>query len=590
MATTTTWRTRPFDRERVESLARAAGVHPLVAHLLLNRRVADAGQARSFLEGNLKTLHDPELLPGAPEAADRIARAVRDRRKIVVYGDYDADGVCGTSLLWECLRLAGADDAGYYIPHRVDEGYGLNAEALRRLAAEGAAVVVTVDCGISAVAEAQLARDLGVELIVTDHHTPGDALPAAAAIVHPGVRGPGGEAYPFEGICGCGVAFKLAWQVAKGFGDGKKASPHLREYLRRSLALVALATIADMVPLADENRVFVREGLKLLAEAPSAGLKALLRVAGHAPGKPVNGGFVGFQIAPRINAAGRMECARTAVELLTTTDEIAAGRLAEELDACNRRRRDLEQTIVAEARRIVDDRGGVGEFGALVVGSPGWHPGVIGIVAGRLAELYHRPSIVVAQRDGVGQGSARSVEGFDLYEAIKACSAGLIGFGGHRAAAGLRVADAEFVGFAERFDAYCRGSLAPELRQKSLVIDAEVPLGVLTPAVVDQLAKLEPYGIGNPRPVLRADDLRVVGDPRRVGAGQEHLQLRLAQGDVVLKAIAWRMAERLAHLKAGSLASVAFQPTINEWNGRREVQLEIRDVHDAEDRGHARSA
>jgi single-stranded-DNA-specific exonuclease len=574
--TTTRWRLLPHDTERIRLLSHEAHVSPLVAQILLNRGIVEASAARTFLEARLTHLHDPEGLPGAVEAADRIARAVREGRKIVVYGDYDVDGVCGTSVLWSCLKLAGAADADYYIPHRVEEGYGVNAEALRKIATEmGASLVVTVDCGISAVAEARLARDMGLELIVTDHHTPGDQLPDADVVVHPRV---GDRAYPCPDLCGAGVAFKLAWQICKAFGDGKKASPHLRDFLVRSLGLVALATIADVVPLSGENRVLVRHGLKGIEERPSIGLRALMDVAGCQSRRRLSTGTVAFSLAPRINAAGRLERAMKAVEMLTTDDEVAARAIAADLDRCNAQRQEIEQTMVKEAHEMIRAAGEVGERGAFVVGREGWHPGVIGIVASRLVDIYHRPAIVVALNETISQGSARSVPGFNLYEAIKACSEGLTGFGGHAAAAGLRLPGSRFADFAKRFDDHCRATLTAEQRQRVLAIDAEVPLGMLTLRVVEEIESLEPYGIGNPRPLLVANHVRVVGEPRLVGQRKNHVQLRLGQEKLSLKAIAWNMADRCKSVKADSVCSIAFHPSVNEWNNRREVQLEIRDL------------
>ncbi len=299
------WRLRPHDAAGIAALSRARTCRRWWRSLLLNRGVADAASASSFLQARLAGLHDPECLPGAAEAADRIVRAVRARRKVVIYGDYDVDGVCGTSILWACLRLAGAADVGYYIPHRVDEGYGVNAEALRRLATdERAELIVTVDCGISAVREARLARELGVELIVTDHHTIGDELPEADVVVHPRLAG---SRYPCGDLCGAAVAFKVAWQVCKSFGDGKKASPHLRDFLVRSIGLVAMATIADVVPLGGENRVLVRHGLAGMFAEPTVGLRALMEVSGCLGKKRLSTGMIGFNMAPRINAAGRLE-------------------------------------------------------------------------------------------------------------------------------------------------------------------------------------------------------------------------------------------------------------------------------------------
>lgn len=570
------WKLRPYDRERISTLSRAAGVSPLVAQLLINRGIDEPSAVAAFLDARLTGLHDPATLPGAAEAADRIVAAVRGGRKIVIYGDYDVDGVCGASILWACLRMAGAADVEYYIPHRVDEGYGVNAEALKRLVLErSASLIVTVDCGISAVAEAKLARELGVEFIVTDHHTIGAEVPEADAVVHPRLAG---GAYPFGDLCGAGVAFKLAWQICKGFGDGKKASPHLRDFLVNAIGLVAMATVADMMPLCGENRLLVRSGLEGIAARPTVGLRALMEVSGCLDKKRLTTGIVGFNMAPRINASGRLDRAVMAVEMLTTPDSAHARELASRLDACNRQRQEVEQSIVAEAHQMIASEGGLGDRGAIVLGRPGWHPGVIGIVASRLVETYHRPSIVVAMADAICQGSARSVPGLNLYEAIQACSSGLIGFGGHAAAAGLRMLGSEFAPFSEQFDLHCRSMMTPELSQKVIDIDAEVPLGMLTIRVVEEIEALEPHGIGNPRPLLVANLVRVVGEPRQVGDRKNHLQFRVEQGGMIFKAIGWNLAEKARKLTENSVCSLAFHPSINEWKGKREVQLEVKAV------------
>ena len=484
--------------------------------------------------------------------------------------------------------MAGAENVDYYIPHRVEEGYGVNADALRRLATEDLAdLIITVDCGISAVKEARLARELGVSLIITDHHTIGPELPEADVLVHPRLPG---SAYPFGELCGCGVAFKLAWQVCKGFGDGKKASPHLRDFLVKSISLVAMATVADVMPIHGENRILVRHGLAGLADSPSPGLRALMSVAGCLGKRDLTTGTVGFNLAPRINAAGRLERAMQAVEMLTTDLQGRAEELAQSLDLCNTQRQQVERQMVDEAHEMIAAQGGLKERGAIVLGREGWHPGVIGIVAGRLVDTYHRPTIVIALNDQIGQGSARSISGFDLYQAIHACSAGLITFGGHPAAAGLKLPRGHFEAFAELFDSHCRGVLSPEQLQKSIHIDAEVPLGILTLKVVESIDALEPHGIGNPKPILVANGVRVVGEPKVVGPRQNHLQVRFCQGDVTFKAIAWNMAERGKVLRPGKLCSIAFHPSINEWNNRREVQLELKDFRLIDEESHAQSA
>ena len=573
---TTRWRLKPFDSDRIASLSRAAGISPLTAQLLINRGIDEPDLAVAFLAAKLTQLNDPESLPGVVEAAERIVRAIREDRPIIIYGDYDVDGVCGTSVLWACLHLAGARQVIYYIPHRVEEGYGVNGEALRRLAEEHSKpLVVTVDCGISAVAEARLARELGLELIVTDHHTIGAELPAADVLVHPRLPG---STYPCGDLCGAGVAFKLAWQICKTFGDGKRASPHLRDYLVRALGLVAMATVADVVPLQGENRILVRHGLAGIVAEPTVGLRALMKVAGCLEKSRLTTGMVGFGLAPRINAAGRLERAMRAVEMLTTEDPEHARAIAEELDLVNSRRQEIERAIVSEAQEMILAEGGLKERRAIVLGRKGWHPGVIGIVASRLVDYYQRPTVIVAFGDEFAQGSARSVTGFNLYEAIRDCSEGLIGFGGHAAAAGLKLTESHFPTFAQRFEERCRTALTAEHLQKVLVIDAEVPLGVLSVPVVNEIQQLEPHGMGNPRPLLLASQVRIMGEPRIVGELKNHLQLRMVQGNSQIKAIGWNMAEKARELTANTSCSIVFHPSINEWNGRRDVQLELKDL------------
>ncbi len=577
----TRWMTRPFDRDRVQTLAREAGLSPMVAQLLLNRGVNEACEAKSFLEGKLAGLHDPSTLPGATDAAERLSAAILKGRKIVVYGDYDVDGVCGTSLLWSCLKLAGAKDVSYYIPHRVEEGYGVNAEALTMLVNErGAELVITVDCGISAVAEAKLAKSLGVELIITDHHTIGKDLPEADVLVHPRLPG---STYPFGDLCGCGVAFKVAWQVCKNFGDGKRASPHLRDFLMQSLTFVAMATVADVVPLAGENRLLVKHGLIGIGNSSSIGLKALLKTSGIDASRGVNTGQVGFKLGPRINAAGRLERAMLAVELLTTDDQLRADEIALSLDEYNTQRQVTEKSIVAEAHAIIDAQGGLGERGGIVVGKAGWHPGVIGIVASRIAEIYHRPTVVVALNDGASQGSARSVPGFNLYDAISACSEGLLAFGGHSAAAGLKMLHTSFEAFAERFDAQCRSSLTAEQRQKSIMIDAEVPLAAVTIRAVEDIEKMQPFGMGNPNPLISISNVRLIADPKFVGQDGKTVQVRFGQDQTVVQGVAFNMPERWRKLSQGMTCSIVATPQVNEYNGRRNVQLLIKDFKTEEE-------
>jgi single-stranded-DNA-specific exonuclease len=569
----TRWVLRPSDPADVRVLQSAAGLHPVVARILANRGVTGPAAAANFLDSRLTALHDPSGLPGVVEAAEVIVAAIRAGRKITVYGDYDVDGVTATTVLWGMLRAAGAR-CDYYIPSRFEEGYGLNRDALDALKAAGTDLVVTVDCGISALDQARHARAIGLDLIITDHHHIGDELPEALAVVHPRLPG----SYPFGDLCGAAVGFKLAWQVARAFGDGAKASPAHRDYLMEALGLVGMATIADMMPMHGENRVLVRHGLEALGRSPSAGLKALLKVAGHKAGRPVGATTIGFQLGPRINAAGRMARAATAVELLSTTDGDAAARLARDLEDCNVERKALQEDLLAEAHAMVQAQGGLGDRGAIVLGRAGWHPGVVGIAAGRLADTYHRPAIVVVLDDELGHGSARSVAGFNLVQALETCREGLIGFGGHAAAAGVRVARRHYPDWGARFDDHCRAHLTAEQMLKELLIDAEVGLKSLSWSLVEDMGRLEPYGIANPRPLLAAHGLRLAEDPRPVGATKTHVQFRLEQEGKVVKGIGFSMAARVKTLREGDLVSIAFEPTINEFAGRRTVEVEVKDI------------
>jgi single-stranded-DNA-specific exonuclease len=394
-----TWRLLPHDRSAVERLAAALRLGPVVAQLLLNRGLAAPEDARRFLEAPLSGLHEPDLLPGVAEAAERILRAVREGRRVCVYGDYDVDGVTGTAILVQGLKLLGAE-VDLYVPRRLEEGYGLNRDALRQIAEAGTSLVVTVDCGIASLAEAEEARRLGLELIVTDHHEFKDALPDAAVLVHPRLPG---TAYPFGWLSGSAVAFKLAWALAQRASGGAKVTPRFREYLLDGVALAALGVVADVVPLHGENRILVRHGLRRLRQAPLPGLKALCASAGLEPGAGLRASDIGYRIAPRLNAAGRLGCARLVVELLTTTRPDKAEDLARYLEKQNAERQALERAMTLEARQMIE-ADGRRDDPVLVLARPGWHGGIIGIVAGRLVDLYARPALMIALPPEPGAG------------------------------------------------------------------------------------------------------------------------------------------------------------------------------------------
>ncbi len=571
------WRFRPHDQDRIRNLERTAGVSPVVAQLLLCRGIDQPDLAQNFLEPRLTGLRDPGELPGAMVAAQRLVKAIRDGEQIVIFGDYDVDGITGTSLLYLGVQLLGGK-VKYHIPHRTKDGYGLSIPAIENLAKNGAQVVVTVDCGIASIEPARRARELGLDLIITDHHQFGAELPDAHALVHPALPG---HSYPFHGLCGSGVAFKLAWAMCQVASDSDRVKPNHREYLMRAMVLSSLGTVADVVPLLDENRILVRHGLLGLKERPVLGLQMLLKVM-KSHNKPYyDSEDIGFGIAPRINAAGRLGQARLAVELLTTESESRATELAEYLDQLNENRKSLERKIYLAARKqAIEDFDPEGDS-ALVLADRNWHAGVIGIVAGRLAERFHRPVIMISLDEAgsrPGVGSARSVPGFDLYAGLAECQSHLVNWGGHRAAAGLKIEEAQLDAFRASFCEHASEALTDEMRVAELEIDAEAPLSSFTLKTVGQIELLAPFGQGNTRPVLSTTKVQLARPPRCIGAGERHLALELVQNGIKMRAIAFGQAEWAEPLSQhnGSL-SVAFQPIINVFNGRRNVELHLRD-------------
>ncbi|HOM17748.1 MAG TPA: single-stranded-DNA-specific exonuclease RecJ [Thermoguttaceae bacterium] len=576
------WRIRSFDPERLVWLERAVGVPPLIAQLLLLRGIDDPDSARRFIEPKLSGLRQPEELPGCMEAADRLHHAVLHKRRIVVYGDYDVDGVTGTAILWGCLRLLGAE-VSYYIPSRLEEGYGLNEEALRALAERGVEVVVTVDCGIASLAEAELAARSGIELLITDHHEPASELPRASAIVHPRL---GDRPYPFTGLSGSGVAMKLAWALCQQATGAKRVSAAMREFLLQAVGLAALGTVADVVPLIDENRILVSYGLVSLKQQPSLGLAALQRLAGLAEKKTLDGEDLAFQLAPRLNAAGRLGQASLAVELLTTNQPDRAETLARYLDQLNADRKSLEHSTYLAALKQIKHQYPPADHPAWVLADPHWHPGVIGIVASQLAEKYHRPVILIAS-DPTGQqpgaGSGRSIPGFHLHRALTACRHHLLRFGGHAAAAGLRIQQDRIPAFREDFCRYVAETLDPQQQQAELFIDAEAPLSALTLQTVNQIERMAPFGYGNPRPILCSSSVYLNGAPRPIGQEGRHLSMSLVQDGVRVRAVAFGGAEWLDELlETNGPLDVAFRPVINTFNGLHRVELHLVDWRPAQ--------
>jgi single-stranded-DNA-specific exonuclease len=536
--------------------------------------VTDAAAAKLFLQSPMSGLHSPSLLPNITIAADRLATAITAREKVCVYGDYDVDGTTGTAILFALLSKLGGN-VTFEIPHRLEDGYGLNSGAVRKMAADGVTVAVTVDCGITAVAEAELASELGIDLIVTDHHEMKDTLPAAT-LVHPRLPG---SAYPFGGISGSCVAFKLAWAVAQKASGGGRVTDDLREFLMDAMGLAALGLVADVVPLRDENRVFTRHGLKRLVGRPSVGLRALFDEAKLTD--TLKAEDVSFKLGPRINAAGRLGCARLVVELLTTTNPRRAGEIATFLEGQNSQRQNYERKATAQAKEMIEANGWA-DAPALVIGqnATDWHQGVVGIVAGRLADQYGKPTLVVALKDNdePSSGSGRSVAGFELHKALEACTDLLTSHGGHAAAVGLRVKPSQLDALRERFCEYVLRTFPDGPPPPVLLLDSELPLASLSFKLLGDIDKLEPYGQDNPRPRFLASDVQIEGTPRKIGQGERHLSCRVRQGGTTLRAVAWGMGDRLDELMSdGGRCCLAFTPKINEWNGNRSVEIEVID-------------
>jgi len=571
------WRIHPHDSERMASLQRAAGVPAVVAQLLVCRGISDPRQARQFLDSRLSDLRDPAAMPGCAKAAKLIDDAIRRQKRIVVYGDYDVDGASATAILRQCIKMLGGN-VGYYLPSRLEEGYGLNSEAIDRLVAEKAELLVTVDCGIASVEEAEVARRHGLDLVITDHHEPPLALPDAAAIVHP--RLPGSE-YPFGGLSGSGVAFKLAWAVCQQASGATKVAPAMRDFLLKAVGMAALGTVADVVPLIDENRVLVRHGLTSLKQPDWPGMKALLEIAGLHEKPRLDAEDIAFQLAPRLNAAGRLGQAQLAVELLVTDKADRATELAQYLDQLNANRQTLERSIYLAANKQVKELGDLENEPALVLAQHGWHPGVLGIVAGRLAEKHHRPVVLIAwDQLGVrpGVGSARSVPGFHLHAALDACHEHLLGHGGHAAAAGLSIEPSKFEAFRASFCEYVATHLGQDGLPADLLVDGEAPLSAFTIEVVDQIEQLAPFGHGNHRPVLCASGVSLAASPQLMGSSGRHLAVRLCQHDTTLRAVAFGREDWAEPLGAASgPLDVAFRPVVNTFHGRRSVELHLVD-------------
>lgn len=544
------------------------GLHPLLATLLYQRGLRDPAAASAFLAADYASgLHDPFQMRGMAEAAARIVTAIDRGELMAVYGDFDVDGVTAVALLTQAISAMGGRIRPY-IPHRAREGYGLNNVAIGQLAADGVRVLITVDCGISNYAEVLEANRLGIDVIVTDHHHPPAELPPALAVVNP--RQPD-CAYPFKGLVGVGIAFKLVQALAR---YGKRPA-NLRG--RDMLDLVALGTVADMGPLLDENRVLVRAGLTALNETSRPGVRALIAAAGLTPGL-IDSGAIAFALAPRLNAAGRLADARRAYELLLADDRAAADRLAAELNATNRERQALTRQLQTLAEELVAQSGRA-EQPLIVLANPDFNAGVIGLVAARLTETYHRPVVVIEQGADTSRGSARSIPGFSIIDLFDQCADLFVRYGGHAAAAGFTIATSRIPALEQRLLALGRQHLSDEQLAPRLMIDAVLPLADLSWELYVSIQQLEPFGQGNPQPTLMAPNVTVL-DPQPTSDGA-HLRMRVRAGNNVFEAIGFHFGRFAEALQRHPAIDLAYQLAVDEWNGQRRMRLLVRDFRRA---------
>ena len=568
------WIFSPPNKSLQSEIASKLKISHLLAQVLINRGIIDITSAKNFLQPQIAALEDPSLLPDIEKASIRINEAVRKKEKIVIYGDYDVDGLSATALMYRCLKLVGAQ-VSYYIPERLEEGYGLNTDAIKKLKEGGADVILTVDCGINACREADVARSFGIDLIITDHHQPGQEIPNAFAVVNPKLKT---SPCVFKHFSGVGIAFKLAWAIGQHFSPHKKVSAEFKDFLLNAVGLVALGTIADVVPLLGENRILTKYGLSALQYTEIPGLRALLDIA-DLSNTNLDAFHVGYRLGPRLNAPGRVGNAGIVVEMLTTTCSERALEIANFLDSENKRRQNIQVDIMASARKKVMSEIDLDETTAIVLADQSWHPGIIGIIASKIVEEFNRPTVMIAIAEDIGHGSARSIPSFHILEALEYCKSKLLSVGGHAQAAGLKIHPDNI----NEFRLMLNSTTSQRLNKTDLVpilnIDAEVTLSMLSKALVAELARIAPHGEGNPIPLFAATNLKIVGQPRRIGSKGQHLSFYAKQGDVAIRAVAFGMGERIDRLKQnGKTCSLAFAVKINNWMDGENLELEVKDI------------
>ena len=564
----------PADPEKVGRLSAELGIDRVLSELLVKRGVETFEQARSFFRPSLDDLHDPFLMKDMDAAVERVRRAITSEEKILVYGDYDVDGTTAVSLVYSFLRRY-SQKVDFYIPDRYDEGYGLSYKALDWASDNGIGLVITLDCGIKAIEKVEYARGKGIDVIICDHHLPEDELPKAVAILDPKRED---CHYPFDDLCGCGVGFKLAQGYVQKYGlDFSLLEPLL------DLQVVSIAS--DLVSMTGENRILAHFGLKRLNENPRKGLLAMINLAKLEPGH-IGIDDIVFKIGPRINAAGRMESGRLAVELLTATDDRSAIRIGEQINDNNNERKSIDREITQEALEMVQSGNALAHENVTIVYNPTWNKGVVGIVASRLVEAFYKPTVVLTKSNGFITGSARSVQGFDLYASIESCADLLENFGGHVYAAGLTMKEENLEAFCRRMDSFVSDTITREELTPVVEIDAKLDFSQITPKFIRLLKQFQPFGPGNNNPVFLTEDVYDAGNGRKVGAGGLHLKLDVMQESQPyrqLAAIGFNMADFYDHIKAGNPIDICYSIVENFYRGSSTVQLRLKDIRERDE-------
>ena len=564
----------PADPEKVSRLSAELGIDRVLADLLVQRGVETFEEARSFFRPRLEDLHDPFLMKDMDKAVGRLHEAIVSGQKILVYGDYDVDGTTAVALVFSFVRRF-TDRVGFYIPDRYDEGYGLSYKGLDWASDNGFNLVITLDCGIKAIDKVEYARGKGIDVIICDHHLPEDALPGAVAVLDPKRED---CHYPFDDLCGCGVGFKLV----QGYVRKYDLDPLLLEPL---LDLQVVSIASDLVSMTGENRILAHYGLKRLNENPRKGLLAMINLAKLEPGH-ISIDDIVFKIGPRINAAGRMESGRLAVELLTATDDLTAFRIGEQINDNNNERKSIDREITQEALAMVAAGKALSTENVTIVYNPTWNKGVVGIVASRLVEAYYKPTVVLTKSNGFVTGSARSVQGFDLYSSIESCADLLENFGGHVYAAGLTMKEENLPEFCRRMNQFVSGNITREELTPVIEIDSRLDFSQITPKFTRILKQFQPFGPGNANPVFLTEDVYDAGNGRKVGAGGVHMKLDLMQESQPYRqiaAIAFNMSEFHDYIKAGNPIDICYSIVENFYRGSSTIQLRLKDMRERDD-------